>query len=148
MTATTATVHAPWCTDHITVDGLSYCHRQTRVEGASGAFVLDLEHDDEGRLIIDAYIESGSTFTADEARRIASALREQASIIDAAALPAGQGSAVTVSHVAMLAGCPTFDVRHAMASGELTAHKAVDGSRRLLVESNEGVAWAKAQRTA
>jgi hypothetical protein len=86
-------------------------------------------------------------FDAIEGGKIASGFMEAARIIDGAALPAGKGTTFAVEQVALLAGVDGFDVREAIVRGELSAHKTVDGTSRLLVEWGEGTTWANAQRT-
>lgn len=140
--------HEAWCSNHAAgvLNGPGFC--QHTIRPVPDGFVIHVYRTDEGRMVMSPYSDrTGDEFNAREASKIASGFMEAARIIDGAALPEGIGTTLAVEQVALLAGVDGFDVREAIARGELAAHRAVDGTSRLLIEWGEGTTWANAQRT-
>lgn len=147
MSATTT--HTAFCDVHTEPDQLDPTDPGTctRILEPVEGYTIEVFRNRDGIVAASPYTRRDE-FTASEAQRIAQGFMEAARIIDGAALPEGTGTTLDVAAVAMLAQIDQFDVRQAINAGTLTAHKAVDGTPRLLVEFTEATTWAKARATA
>lgn len=134
----------PWCNDHQQSDPEAGIGAFCRHSRATELGEVEAYLDDDGHLVMEPYIAYGTTMTAAQAADFASAINAVSAVMDAAALPEPGRQAVRVEHVALIAGVPDIEVRHALAAGELKSHPALDGSQRVLIDFEDARTWANA----